>query len=156
MTTCPTTHPPKSQDFKLPRIISQDQWLLHSNRTGDHAYKEASCKTGKKLWILTTTQVLKFRQTIKLILSLKRMNSVSQMKMKTCQTKRANSRQEGRMFLIDSPDNRTGRCKEPHKEPGRRGTLLLTLTTLALENQEETLGHEEGRTQVGWIAMIKK
>ena len=99
---------------------------------------------------------MKFRQTIKLILSLKRMNSVIQMRMKTCQTKRDNSRQEGRMFLIGFPDNRTGRCKELHKEPGRRGTLLLTLTTLALKKREETLGVEEGRIQVDWIAMIEK
>lgn len=79
------------------------------------------------------TPVLKFRQTIKLILSLKRMISVSRMRMKTCQMRKANSRHEDKMFLIDSPGNRIGRFKELHKDLGRKETLLLTQTTLALE-----------------------
>jgi|688.fasta_scaffold709956_1 hypothetical protein len=83
------------------------------------------------------TPVLKFRQTIKLILSLKRMISVSLMRMKTCQMRRANFRHKGKMFLIDSQDNRIGRIKELLKDLGRKGTLLLTQTTLALEKGEE-------------------
>jgi hypothetical protein len=51
--------------------------------------------------------------------------------------RRANFRHKGKMFLIDSQDNRIGRIKELLKDLGRKGTLLLTQTTLALEKGEE-------------------